>query len=480
MTSYRLILFLIISLTGLGLPPVSVERNLPIQIGSSDAYAMTQGNSLGSDGPRNWNSRTGSAFSQKSTVTEDSTEIFIKSTVGVDEDFSDTIDTADNQGRSKKDLFWMALIGFSTIFGAAIFAGLFYMLTNSSFEMEEPESDIAEELDDRAISGNNSQGLSSDRTSERGLASDTEEIPSRSTTANQHRESEPSIYEPLEQNQAQTNSSERTSAKSPIPLQQQPIERTRSQVPEHLARISDNQNQERLADTTTERWETSTPNFKGDSQKPPATRQNSPTSTERSPHIPTDHREVAPIANSPNRRAVGNETGELSSSRESHSLAIEQTTPLRKIDIIETLITDLQSVDPTKRRKSIWELGQIGDSRAVQPLVNLMMDSDSKQVNLILGALSEISTRTLKPIKRALTISLQDQNPDVRKNAIRDLSRIYDTVTQMSQLLRHAVNDSDVEVQETAQWALHQLSHINTMSGYQPRSTMHNSPEDLS
>jgi len=60
---------------------------------------------------------------------------------------------------------------------------------------------------------------------------------------------------------------------------------------------------------------------------------------------------------------------------------------------------------------------------------------------------------------------LQDESSDVRKNAIRDLTRIYDQIAQMSQLLGHAVNDADPEVQETAQWALSQLNRIRTIAG---------------
>jgi len=218
---------------------------------------------------------------------------------------------------------------------------------------------------------------------------------------------------------------------------------------------------------------------------PPSNAPGNQTATQISPretadvagHAIAENQEVAPQPKSP----------EGFSPPENRSLAIEQTTRLPKIDIIEELIKDLQSSDPTKRRKSIWELGQRGDSRAVQPLVDLIMDSDSKQVNLILGALSEIGTRTLKPMNRALALSLQDRNPDVRKNAIRDLTRIYDLVSQIGQLLRHAVDDSDVEVQETARWALNQLNQINTISSYQSRSALHNwthpvdpSAEDLS
>jgi hypothetical protein len=144
---------------------------------------------------------------------------------------------------------------------------------------------------------------------------------------------------------------------------------------------------------------------------------------------------------------------------------MQETTRLPKINIREELIRELHSLDPIQRRKAIWELGQQGDSQAIQPLVDLMMDSDSNQRSLILAAISEIGVRTLKPMNRALIISLQDESSDVRKNAIRDLTRIYDQIAQMSQLLGHAVNDADPEVQETAQWALSQLNRIRTIAG---------------
>lgn len=144
---------------------------------------------------------------------------------------------------------------------------------------------------------------------------------------------------------------------------------------------------------------------------------------------------------------------------------------LPRLDIIETLIGDLQNPDPTKRRKAIWELGQRADSRAVQPLVNLMASSDSKQRSLILGALSEIGMQTLKPMKRALAMSLQDTNPEVRKNAIRDLTKIYDLVGQISQLLNYATEDNDLEVRETAHWALNQLNRIRTTATLEPGAT---------
>ncbi|MBE9181257.1 peptidoglycan-binding protein [Oculatella sp. LEGE 06141] len=142
--------------------------------------------------------------------------------------------------------------------------------------------------------------------------------------------------------------------------------------------------------------------------------------------------------------------------------ALSETTRLSRIDIVEELIKDLNSPDPRKRRKAVWELGQRGDSKAIQPLVDLMIDSDSTQRSLILASVSEIAVRALKPMNRALFISLQDESSEVRKNAIRDLTRVYEMLTQASQFLRHAVEDSDKEVQDTARWALGQLNRIRT------------------
>ncbi|ACB52274.1 unknown [Crocosphaera subtropica ATCC 51142] len=140
------------------------------------------------------------------------------------------------------------------------------------------------------------------------------------------------------------------------------------------------------------------------------------------------------------------------------ALPVQTTTRIPSGDPIETLLGELRQNDPKKRRQAIWKLAQTADSRAMNPLVDLMIDTDSQERSLILEALSQISARTLKPMNHALTISLQDKNPQVRKNAIRDLTRIYELMSQISQLLCHAIDDSDREVQETAKWAINQLN----------------------
>jgi HEAT repeat protein len=130
------------------------------------------------------------------------------------------------------------------------------------------------------------------------------------------------------------------------------------------------------------------------------------------------------------------------------------------VDIVDSLVHELDSADGSVRRHAIWELGQRGHSDAIQPLVNGLLDADSQEKSLILAALAEISSRSLKPMHRALALGLQDTSPEVRKNAIRDLSRVYDTVVQLSHMLAHATQDPDPGVQETAHWALNQLNRI--------------------
>ncbi|MBD2414738.1 peptidoglycan-binding protein [Nostoc calcicola FACHB-389] len=150
----------------------------------------------------------------------------------------------------------------------------------------------------------------------------------------------------------------------------------------------------------------------------------------------------------------------------------EKTSRLAKLNIIDELIQDLRSPDPTKRHKAIWDLGQQGDSRAIQPMVDLMIDADSQESSLILAALGEIGARTLKPMNRALAMSMQNESPQVRQNAIRDLIRVYDMMSQMSQILCHALEDPDAEVQATARYALSQMNRIRALPEQQ------NIPED--
>jgi HEAT repeat protein len=139
-------------------------------------------------------------------------------------------------------------------------------------------------------------------------------------------------------------------------------------------------------------------------------------------------------------------------------LPVQRTTRLPNVDLILKLIEDLKDTEPRTRRRAIWKLAQISDSRSMKSLVDSMIETDSYERSLVLEALSQICIRTLRPMNQALAISLQDQNAQVRKNALRDLTRMYNVMAQVSQLVAHATDDPDIEVQETAKWAMKQLN----------------------
>ena len=136
------------------------------------------------------------------------------------------------------------------------------------------------------------------------------------------------------------------------------------------------------------------------------------------------------------------------------------TTHLATKHTLEDLVNELTSAQPSDRRRAIWELAQRGHSGTVQSLANGLLTADSQEKSLILAALTEISSRGLKPLHQALALALQDPSPEVRKNAIRDLSRLYDNLIQLSHLVAHATEDPHPDVQDTAQWALEQLNQL--------------------
>ncbi len=138
-----------------------------------------------------------------------------------------------------------------------------------------------------------------------------------------------------------------------------------------------------------------------------------------------------------------------------------------QLDLVAKLILDLQSGDREIRHKTIGELAQNGDSRAMTPLVKLMIEADSQERNLILEAMTQITSNTLKPMNQVLIISLGNENSRV-ENAIRDLTEMYELMSQVTERLSQNVNDSDQKVRETAEWALKQLKQMPKISTYTP------------
>lgn len=139
---------------------------------------------------------------------------------------------------------------------------------------------------------------------------------------------------------------------------------------------------------------------------------------------------------------------------------VSSNNSLAKLDIVPELIQDLSNRDRSIRSKTIWELAQRGDSRAMKPLVELMVEVDSQERGLILEAMTQIAGRTLKPMNKAIMMSLEDDNSNVKQNAIRDLTRVYELMSQVTKRLSLVVEDSDERVQETAKWALQKLNQM--------------------
>ena len=137
------------------------------------------------------------------------------------------------------------------------------------------------------------------------------------------------------------------------------------------------------------------------------------------------------------------------------------TSKTTEIDVVFELIQDLSASDRHLRRKAIWELARIGDSRSIEPLVNIIPQVDALDKSLIINALTQIAHRNFELIHNFLFTSLEDNDPEVRQDAIRDLTALHEPTSLVTQRLSIMLKDPDKEVRKTAQWALNKIN-----SGY--------------
>ncbi|MEM8720752.1 MAG: hypothetical protein AAGE84_15900 [Cyanobacteria bacterium P01_G01_bin.39] len=128
------------------------------------------------------------------------------------------------------------------------------------------------------------------------------------------------------------------------------------------------------------------------------------------------------------------------------------------IDVVFELTQDLQSSDRNVRRKAIWELAKLGDSRVIEPLMAIMPQANSVDKSLIVKAVTQITNRSFKPVNAKLLKMLNDGNPQVRVNAILDLAAFYKFVLPMTQQLCKMQLDSDPQVRQTASRVLQNLN----------------------
>jgi len=141
-------------------------------------------------------------------------------------------------------------------------------------------------------------------------------------------------------------------------------------------------------------------------------------------------------------------------SAENQELVKINTRNNTNIDVVFELIQDLKKSDFQLRRKAIWELALTGDSRSIEPLINIIPEVKSIDKSLIVNAISQIAYRNFAVIYDVLFASLKDANSDVRKDAIRDIVALHESTARINRNLHIMLNDSDKEVRQTAEWAL--------------------------
>ena len=129
-----------------------------------------------------------------------------------------------------------------------------------------------------------------------------------------------------------------------------------------------------------------------------------------------------------------------------------------KIDVVVELIKYLQQPDDDLRRETIEELAQIGDSRAIEPLTEILPLVNSTDRSLALKAIAQITKRSFQPVEDLLLSSLDDDNPEIKQNAIRDLATVYAFVAPITKQVARMQVDEDIPVRQTAKIAIEQLN----------------------
>ena len=135
------------------------------------------------------------------------------------------------------------------------------------------------------------------------------------------------------------------------------------------------------------------------------------------------------------------------------------------IDVVAELIQDLQHSNRRLRRKAIWELAELGDTRSIKPLVDMMPNVSSLDKSLISNAITQIVHRSFQSVNHRLFANLQHKNSQIKKNAINDLSDLYLFIAPVTKKLVQMQLDKDPEVSQTAVQALRRL---NISSCFEP------------
>ena len=123
-------------------------------------------------------------------------------------------------------------------------------------------------------------------------------------------------------------------------------------------------------------------------------------------------------------------------------------------DDVDTWIQNLNDTNQFVREPSADDLGNLGDTRAVEPLILALKDDESHSVRdsaaRALGKLND--TRAVEPLIQAL----KDENGSVREGAAWALGELNDTRAVEPLIL--ALKDEDSDVRETVALTLKELN----------------------
>ena len=162
-----------------------------------------------------------------------------------------------------------------------------------------------------------------------------------------------------------------------------------------------------------------------------------------------------PVMSSDREQYVIEETVENSEIISQPTVLTSNTT---RIDVVVELIKYLQQPDDDLRREAILELAQIGDSRGIEPLTEILSQVNSTDRSLVVKAIAQITKRSFQPLEDLLFSNLDDANPEIRQNAIRDLAAVHAFVAPITKQLSRMQLDRDMQVRQTAKIAIKQLN----------------------
>ena len=136
----------------------------------------------------------------------------------------------------------------------------------------------------------------------------------------------------------------------------------------------------------------------------------------------------------------------------------------------DSMVKGLTDPSASIRGASAWRLGELGDVRAVEPLITATRDSDDLVREWAVRALGELERTRAVP---ALIDRLDDANGDVREWAARSLGEIGDP-----RAIQPLIDSLDDPISDVREWAIRSLADFSDPRLREPLEAMLADPSD--